>query len=46
MVHWYLNSARAKVGQPISYGEFTRRTGLYLLPISNEKISNLGFYMD
>ncbi|ARP96029.1 DNA/RNA non-specific endonuclease [Bordetella genomosp. 13] len=31
-VHWQPNDARAKVGPPIGYDEFVRRTGLRLLP--------------
>lgn len=31
-VHWQANSSDAKVGPPISYEEFVRRTGLRLLP--------------
>lgn len=36
-VHWHENSARAKAGPPISYDEFVRRTGMYLLPVLSEK---------
>src|SRR5690606_23071036 len=31
-VHWQANSPTASAGPPISYQEFTRLTGLYLLP--------------
>lgn len=31
-VHWQANHANAKVGPPISYEEFVRRTGMRLLP--------------
>ncbi|WP_341666803.1 DNA/RNA non-specific endonuclease [Alcaligenes sp. SDU_A2] len=33
-VHWQANDAGAKVGPPISYAEFVRRTGMHLLPSS------------
>ena len=33
-VHWQANNAQAKVGPPISYSEFVRRTGLHVLPSS------------
>ena len=31
-VHWQQNSPDAVAGRPISYAEFVKRTGLYLLP--------------
>lgn len=31
-VHWQANQASTRVGPPISYEEFVRRTGLHLLP--------------
>ncbi len=31
-VHWQANHASTRVGPPISYEEFVRRTGLHLLP--------------
>ena len=31
-VHWQANSSDAKVGAPMSYDEFVRRTGMHLLP--------------
>lgn len=31
-VHWQANNANTKVGPPISYGEFVRRTRMRLLP--------------
>ncbi|MGE8603286.1 DNA/RNA non-specific endonuclease [Bordetella trematum] len=31
-VHWHANRPDTQVGPPISYAEFVRRTGLYLLP--------------
>ncbi len=31
-VHWQANSAQTRVGAPIGYDEFTRRTGMQLLP--------------
>lgn len=31
-VHWMANRSDARVGAPISYAEFVRRTGLHMLP--------------
>lgn len=32
--HWQQNSADAKVGRPISYGELEQQAGMALLPTS------------
>ncbi len=36
-VHWQANQASTRVGPPISYEEFVRRTGLHLLPSQSMK---------
>ncbi|MDT8467020.1 DNA/RNA non-specific endonuclease [Alcaligenes nematophilus] len=38
-VHWQANQASTRVGPPISYEEFVRRTGLHLLPDTSLKRS-------
>lgn len=38
-VHWQANQASTRVGPPISYEEFVRRTGMHLLPDSSVKTS-------